>query len=145
MKILGTRLYVNNLVVKHRKHAILFENVHKEEGIKKNNHRFVFTFTYDEFQDFAEYIKEIANEAWKDIKPKVATSEGSDYYEYYDRRYDNNGYLSIRDKSGQDKNGQVELHIEAPYGSKDTLYQFNKPKIQSFIYDMDKLLQGVSP
>lgn len=138
MKILGNKQHTNGLIVKHRKHAIILECINGEENILENNYLFSFAFTPDEFRKFAEYIKEISNVAWNNVKPKLANSEGSDYYEYYDRRYDNNGYLSIVDKKKH-----IELHVEAPYGSKDTLYQFNKPKIQSFIYDINELLDGM--
>lgn len=122
------REFDNGLVVKHRKSAIIFENAN---GKKEREERFNYLFTKEEFKEFATYIKVIANESWTNITPKEAHSWGSDYDEYYDRRYDDNGSLSINE------NG---LLIFAPYWSVDTLYQFNKPKIQSFIYDLEKLI-----
>ncbi len=122
------REFDNGLVVKHRKSAIIFENA---DGKKEREERFNYVFTKQEYKEFVSYIKTIANEAWTNIIPKEAHSTGSDYDEYYDRRYDDNGNLSIQD------NG---LLIFAPYWSVDTLYQFNKPKIQSFIYDLEKLI-----
>ncbi len=116
----------NGLVIKHRKSAIIFENA---SGKKEKKERFSYKFSEDEFKDFAAYIEEIANEAWSSIVPKEANSLGSDYAEYYDRKYDANGYLAI---------GENVISIDAPYWSVDTLYQFNKPKIQSFIYDLRK-------
>lgn len=121
-----TKVFNNGLIVKHRKSAIIFENV---EGKKEKENRFFFKFTDDEFKEFASYIETIANESWVNVVPKEADSLASDYDEYYDRRYDDNGYLAIKDNS---------IAITAPYWSVDTLYQFNKPKIQSFIYDLKK-------
>jgi len=118
--------FENGLVVKHRKSAIIFENA---EGKKEKEERFEYRFSPEEFKGFADYIKEIANESWTNVVPKEAHSMGSDYDEYYDRRYDANGYLSISE------NG---ISIKAPYWSVDTLYQFNKQKIQSFIYDLEQ-------
>lgn len=119
-----TRVFDNGLVVKHRKSAIIFEN---DSGKKERESKFSYHFTEEDFKDFAMYIEEIAQEAWTNVVPKEATSAAADYEEYYDRKYDDNGDLYIRD------NG---ILINAPYWSVDTLYQFNKPKIQSFIYDL---------
>ena len=121
-----TKIFENGLVVKHRKSAIIFENAN---GKKEREKDFPYEFTEVGFKDFADYIEEIANESWTNIVPKEADSMGADYDEYYDRRYDANGYLSI---------GENGISITAPYWSVDTLYQFNKPKIQSFIYDLRK-------
>ncbi|GAB6989521.1 hypothetical protein [Paenibacillus pini] len=118
------KTFDNGLVVKHRKSAIIFENF---DGKKERDDRFSYEFTKEGFEDFTTYIEEIANEAWSSIVPKEAISMGSDYAEYYDRKYDDNGNLSIKE------NG---ILVVAPYWSIDTLYQFNKPKIESFIYDL---------
>jgi hypothetical protein len=123
-----TRTFDNGLVVKHRKSAIIFENASDK---KEKESRFSYEFTAEGFKEFALYIEKIANEAWVNVVPKEAHSVGSDYDEYYDRKYDDNGGLSIA------LNG---ILIHAPYWSVDTLYQFNKPKIQSFIYDLRKKL-----
>lgn len=123
-----TRVFDNGLVIKHRKSAIIFENA---SGKKEKEERFSYEFTDEEFKDFAAYIEKTANEAWTNVVPKETHSLGSDYDEYYDRKYDANGHLSITNTG---------ISIIAPYWSVDTLYQFNKPKIQSFIYDLRKKL-----
>lgn len=123
-----SRTFSNGLVVKHRKSAIIFEN---EKGKKEKEERFSYEFSEKEFNVFLNYIKEAANKSWKNVTPKEASSIGSDYNEYYDRRYDDNGSLWITEKG---------ISIIAPYLSTDTLYQFNKLKIQSFIYDLEKKL-----
>lgn len=122
------KTFDNGLVVKHRKSAIIFEN---EQGKKESEDKFFYEFTKDGFKEFVDYIEEAANESWSNVVPKEAHSLGSDYAEYYDRKYDANGDLYIKE------NG---ILIIAPYWSVDTLYQFNKPKIQSFIYDLRKKL-----
>lgn len=122
------RIFDNGLVIKYRKSAIFFENA---SGKKEREERFSYDFTEEEFKEFAVYIEEIANESWSNIVPKEATDLHSDYAEYYDQKYDDNGGLSIKE------NG---ILIAAPFWSVDTLYKFNKPKIQSFIYDLRKKL-----
>lgn len=123
------KVFDNGLVVKHRKSAIIFENV---KGKNEKEELFIYTFTDEGFKDFSSYIEDVANEAWSNIVPKEANSLASDYDEYYDRRYDANGNLSITN---------IGITINAPYWSVDTLYQFNKPKIQSFIYELQKKLK----
>lgn len=122
-----SKTFDNGLVVKHRRSAIILENAHgKSEAVS----HFMYPFTETELVDFSEYLHQAANEAWKGITPKEAQSMGADYDEYYDRRYDNNGYLTLTDEG---------VKIEAPHLSKDTLYQFNKAKIQSFLFDLERL------
>src|SRR5699024_8291815 len=124
-----TETFNNGLVVKSRKHAIILEN---SSGKKERESKFIFDFNNKEdFIEFVGYIKKVADESWVNIVPKEADSMGSDYDEYYDRRYDDNGYLSVN---------KYKIVIHAPYWSVDTLYQFNKPKIQSFLYDVDKII-----
>ena len=121
-----SKTFSNGLVVKHRKSAIIFETA---SGKKEKEERFFFDFSDEELEEFVSYIEEVANEAWSNIEPKEAKSWASDYDEYYDRKYDDNGYLSLSNNL---------IAITAPYWSVDTLYQFNKAKIQSFIYDIRK-------
>ncbi len=122
------KTFDNGLVVKHRKSAVIFEN---EQGKKEREDKFIYEFTKDRFKELADYIEKAANESWSNVVPTEANSPASDYDEYYDRKYDDNGYLYIKE------NG---ILIIAPSWSVDTLYQFNKPKIQSFIYDLRKKL-----
>lgn len=121
------KVFENGLVVKSCKSAIILEN---REGKKEKEESFVYEFTEKEFAEFNKYIKEVAGESWTNVIPKEANSMGEDYDEYYDRRYDDNGNLTLEDK---------KIRIRAPYWSVDTLYQFNKPKIQSFMYDLENM------
>ncbi|MEK4824522.1 hypothetical protein NSS71_08185 [Niallia sp. FSL W8-0951] len=89
----------------------------------------MYKFSPDEFKEFVVDIEKFANESWSNIVAKEANSHGSDYEEYYDRKYDDNGSLYIEDEG---------IRIIAPYWSVDTLYQFNKPKIQSFLFNLKK-------
>jgi hypothetical protein len=120
-----SKTFSNGLVVKHRRSAIILEN---ENGKPEAESRFFFSFTNKEWVEFIDHLNAAAGEAWSTTIPKEAHSMGSDYDEYYDRRYDNNGYLSLTDTG---------ISIKAPHLSRDTLYQFNKAKIQSFLYDLE--------
>lgn len=126
------RTFENGLVVKHRKSAIIFEN---RDGKKDREERFEYLFSAEGFKEFSDYMTMIADEAWKIVQPKEADSHGADYAEYYDRKYDDNGDLRLLDDG---------IRIKAPYWSTDTLYQFNKPKIQSFLYDLNQKLAATA-
>lgn len=118
------------LIVKHRRSAVIFEVNPEQVG---ETYDFKFNFTPEVFGELLEYIEEVSNKSWKDLTPKEADSFGSDYYEYYDRPLDNNGYLSLTD------NG---LKIQRPTSEHHRAYQFNKPKMQAFIYDFRKKVNG---
>lgn len=90
--------------------------------------RFKLTFSQEEFKRLFESLESLACEIWESLVPKEATSAGSDYWEYYDRRLDNNGYLSVSTRN-------YTLHIERPARTNKKLYQFNKRKMESFLYD----------
>lgn len=114
------------LVVKHRKSAVILETeeVHADKKIET-----LFQFDQKEFVELIHHFRLISEEAWTAFEPKVSDSLGSDYYEYYDRKLDNNGYLSLRE------NG---LSIERPMKNEKRLYQFNKRKMESFLFDAEK-------
>lgn len=113
------------LIIKHRRSTVILET-ELHDGEKPD---FTFEFTPNVFTELVKYITEVANTVWKNLTPKDATSEASDYYEYYDKEFDNNGYLRI---------GHNKLIIEGPHLTTGRLYQFNKAKMQSFIYDLSK-------
>lgn len=81
--------------------------------------------------DFIKELIESFTKVWKNFKPKEADSLGSDYDEYYDRKLDCNGYLNFGNNSS--------LYFRAPnYSASNRLYQFNKRKAESFVYDLLK-------
>lgn len=116
------------LIVINRKSAVIFEIGNLDEGNKKQ-YDFDFKFTPEAFKELLEHIETISNTSWANIVPKEATNFRSDYNEYYDRQLDNNGYLSIKENV---------LNIERPTSESKRLYQFNKNKVQSFIFDFRK-------
>lgn len=83
---------------------------------------------YLDSTDLLKFLKEQAIRIWKSFHPKEADSLGSDYFEFYDRRTDANGYLEFRDET---------LIFESPSEKTTLLYQFNKRRMESFIYDME--------
>lgn len=78
--------------------------------------------------DLLKFLKEQAEKVWKTFTPKEVDSFGSDYFEFYDRGTDANGYLEYHNEM---------LIFESPSEETTLLYQFNKRKMESFIYDMD--------
>ncbi|MGG2053076.1 hypothetical protein ABFY48_01660 [Lysinibacillus pakistanensis] len=141
----------NGLIVRHRKSAVFFgrETDLNIDGyvlphwkdqthvIQPNELRHQYTFSQTEFKEFVAYMEQIALEAWSNFKPKIAVSPGSDYWEYYDRDFDNNGYLTV---------GEYCINLDGPANQPKTdnpivrLYKFNKRKFESFIYDLQKTL-----
>lgn len=135
------------LIVRHRKSAIFFlrnADLTKEDKFKspfskgdyvasEELHRKYF-FSKETFKELLGYLEIIAQEVWRDFEPKEADSIRADYDEYYDREFDNNGYLKIT--------GEY-LSVEAPNQLKENgscirLYKFSKRKFESFIYDFRK-------
>lgn len=108
--------------VRHRKSAIYFELLEKQEGYK-----FQFTMDNKTMAELLQHLELAAQESWKSIVIKEADSLGNDYDEYYSSEHDNNGYLSITEKG---------LFMERPVLDSFELYKFNKAKIGTFIYDL---------
>ncbi|MCC4383731.1 hypothetical protein LMB54_07935 [Limosilactobacillus reuteri] len=95
--------------------------IHTEEK-KIIDYRF-----YLDSDEILHYLKEQATRIWKSFHPKEADSLSSDYFEFYDRGTDANGYLEYRNEG---------LIFESPSEETTLLYQFNKRRMESFIYDM---------
>lgn len=87
-------------------------------------------YQFDLNVELFKFLKEQAVKVWKTFTPKVADSFGSDYWEFYDKATDNNGYLDIRNEM---------LIFGSPSEETTLLYQFNKRRMESFIYDMESL------
>lgn len=133
------------LIVQFRKSAIYFLKKYKDEDLKQHRTGGIYidgeglgcdyVFSDEEFNLLCETLITAANESWKNFNPKEATSFSSDYDEYYDRDFDNNGSLTLRKK---------KLSIEGPYTQiannkqQTRLIKFNKRQFESFIYDLKK-------
>lgn len=116
------------LIVANRKSAVIFE---LGDNNKEDEFRCSFSFDLDTFKELFEYLKEVSNKSWNNIKPREAASIGADYCEYYDRELDSNGCLVIKENM---------LLIERPALESNKLYQFNKRKMESFLYDFRKII-----
>lgn len=97
-----------------------------DEVVGENNQR-AFLFDEQTFKEFVNYLQQEGNFTWKNFNPKEATSFSSDYDEYYDKEYDNNGYLSV--------DGNRVVTVTACWNAENRLYQFSKAKLQSFVHD----------
>lgn len=87
-------------------------------------------YQFDLNVELFKFLKEQAVKVWKTFTPKEADSLGSDYWEFYDKATDNNGYLDIRNEM---------LIFGSPSEETTLLYQFNKRRMESFIYDIESL------
>ncbi|KEI94965.1 hypothetical protein [Clostridium botulinum] len=115
------------LIVMHRTSAIILEL----KEVPKNKYTFFLNFEPNIFKELLNYIETISNESWSNVTPKECNSFGSDYEEYYDRKLDNNGFISIYPNS---------IRVQRPSLESNKLYQFNKRKLESFIYDFRKAI-----
>lgn len=89
----------------------------------------VFTFPDSTQKDLCAYLLELGLRARDTFKPHYCYSEGSDYFEYYDRSCDNNGYLRLQD-------GNM-LKFERPHlVENNRLYLMSMSKLASLLYDM---------
>lgn len=91
----------------------------------------VVDFTPEQFKALYDSLYSLAKLTWPTLQLKEANSIGSDYNEYYDRKLDNNGYLSLKD---------LQIVFSIPVYDNAKCYQFNKRKIESFLYDFKKKL-----
>lgn len=119
--------YGVNLIIGHNKTNIIFNTDNK--NITKSYHLNLY---FDEcvIKEMVKYLESISREIWNDFKPKEADSMSSDYEEYFDRKYDNNGYLYVLKENG--------FNIEKPCEDCPYMYKFNKIRMESFIYDLNK-------
>ena len=115
-----------NLIIENNKINIIFKT--DDKNIKRDYY-LNLNFKKEIFKEIIKYLERISSNIWKDFKPKVADSLSSDYEEYYDKKYDNNGYLCI---------GENSLKMERPYIDCPYMYKFNKRRMESFIYDLNK-------
>lgn len=116
-----------NLIIEYNKINVIFKTAVK--NIKRDYYLSLYFSEYD-FKEIIKYLENISKEIWTDFKPKEADSPSSDYEEYYDRKYDNNGYLDILKEIG--------FKIERPCEDTPYMYKFNKRRMESFIYDLNK-------
>lgn len=112
-----------DLIVKSRKHAVIFEIPNHK------HHQATLDFSPLVFDDFVSHLETVSKKAWANISPKEADSLGSDYYEYYDKEFDNNGYLTLRNNW---------IFVERPSLESSRFYKFNKKKMESLLYDLKK-------
>ena len=118
--------YGVNLIIESNKNNIIFKTDSK--NVKRDCYLNVY-FNKEVFEELIKYTESISNKIWNDFTPKEADSISSDYAEYYDRKYDNNGCLSIIENFFR-----IERPcIECPY-----MYKFNKRRMESFMYDLNK-------
>lgn len=79
--------------------------------------------------EFFKNIKDCAHVAWPEIVSKVADSDASDYYAYYDSKrkveYELGGLRGVVGICGYGLNSMA-------------CYDFNKRRMQSYLYDLEE-------
>lgn len=118
----------------------VFKDEHGREVIVRTNRSNIQIHTkekelldyhfYLDSDEILHYLKDQATKVWKSFAPKEADSFGADYWEFYDKATDNNGYLRI-------SNDGV-IVFGSPSVETTLLYQFNKRRMESFIYDLER-------
>ncbi|MBO1087185.1 hypothetical protein [Enterococcus mundtii] len=151
MNKLTTRTFTDltgmDLIIKYRKSAIFLMKRYEDQDLvdhplggtyidgKGLKHQYIFS---DEtFAVIYQFLFEISDKCWNQVKPTLANSATADYDDYYDREFDNNGSLSI------DKNMINISGCYAQPANEDKLtrlIKFDKRKFESFIYDFGKLI-----
>lgn len=119
----------NDLIVIQVGKSIVLELPHLAG--KKDYSQQVIKLSTNAFKTFYEKLKELAEITWGNIEPKEATSEASDYYEYYDKELDNNGYFSFNVSKGC-------IQVTQVYEFNSRVYKFNKRKMQSLLFDLEE-------
>lgn len=121
------------LNINHRRNAII---LNLEEKTTEDRHAFMFYKS--SFAEVVDYLESLFEKCWKgDLNIIEAYSFGSDYNEYYDREFDNEGGLKLS-KEGKG----IILTFHKPYSVEphNKLYQFNKTTLGTFLYDAYKIL-----
>ena len=122
---------INDIILKEKKkknvEVYLSEDLFQEYYEKFNISLDISENVMDAYNYFNDLFKTI----WKDFTPREASSMSSDYYEYFDRVLQSNGYLKINSTTNK-------IVFERPLLEFDTLYVFNKRKAESFIYDFQE-------
>ena len=95
--------------------------------IQKNGWWYDFIFDEKVFLELASYLEKTAKEVWNDFEPKKATSMYDDFSLYYSRKHDREAYLRLR---------YCSLSFGKVSEETDVLYEFNKRRMQSFIYTL---------
>lgn len=121
--------YGTNLIIEKSKKNIIFKT--DDKNIERDYYLNLY-FNKVTFKEIINYLESTSMDMWEDFEPKIANSITSDYEEYYDRKYDNNGYLHIKDTS---------FKIERPYLDCPYMYKFNKRRMESFIYDLKNIIK----
>lgn len=97
--------------------------------VHTNNKQVIdYEFHVDDMR-LLDYLMAQASHIWKDFEPKLADSLRSDYFEFYDRKTDNNGYLRV---------SRNRIYFESPSEETTLLYRFTKLKLEGFMYDLQK-------
>lgn len=100
-------------------------------------HKVILYSKWDSFKINDELYKALDDAgkiAWKCLNYQEISGFGNDYWEYYDREFDNNGYAGFH--------GKYLVEFDRPSEDNEKLHQFNKAKFQTFMYDLNQKLSS---
>lgn len=112
-----------NLIVESNKNNIIFKT--NDDNIENDYFVYLY-FEEDTFKNLLQNLESISKSVWPNFSPKEATDLTSDYEEYYDKKYDAEGELSVKYHS---------MCIGRPSKDCPYMYKFNKRRMESFIFD----------
>ncbi len=104
------------------------------EFLTDSKHDGKFIFNKEEAENLINYLVELGKRVKPDFAPKYGNSAGSDMYEYYDRKYDNNGYCNATRRLDT-----VVINFDKPYGSEERLYLMTMPKLADLLWAINEV------
>ncbi|PEE33749.1 hypothetical protein CN271_20830 [Bacillus cereus] len=104
------------------------------EFLADTDHSGKFLFDEEESTNLINYLMDLGKRVKPDFAPKYGNSAGSDMYEYYDRKYDNNGYCNATRRLDT-----VVISFDKPYGSEERLYLMTMPKLADLLWAIKKV------
>lgn len=105
-----------------------------------------YIFSPADFISFYKTLREESLRAWKSLTIRPVESWGSDYDDYYDTEFDNNGSLGLKIT----KENNVRIYIQGPYAQPPNkecvarLIKFDKRRFESFVYDCEKIINKLT-
>lgn len=124
-----TTITGTEIIIRQRKTTVLIELVHNDP----NETSYTLQFTPEGYVDAMDTIKAAAHQAWPNIKPKKYTSVSSHYHGYFDEELSGYGFLIIGTSD--------QIAITKPDGQNKRMYQFNKRRMESFLFDYEIIKQ----
>lgn len=118
------------------------ENDFTTQEQKKLN-RINYSFTRQHISKIYEQLFETAKKLYPTLQLKEVTNLQTDYAEYYDKEFDNNGGAGIHVNS---KENSIILNFDVPayHLGSQRLFRFTRAKIETYLYDLRAAISQLS-